>query len=236
MAGRLSGKKAFVTAAAQGIGRATALAFAAEGAEVFATDLNDKLVGEIAGPSIRTAKLDVLSPDAIAAAAQEAGPVDILFNCAGFVHQGNVLEATEEEWAFAFDLNVRSMFRTIRAVLPGMLARGGGSIVNMSSAAGSAKGAPSRFIYGATKASVVGLTKSVAADFVKQGVRLQLHLPRHHRDAEPKRSDRRECVGSGDRWRQRGPRSWRGRRWGAWARPTRSPHWRCICQRMSRSS
>jgi 2-keto-3-deoxy-L-fuconate dehydrogenase len=177
MAGRLEGKTAFVTAAAQGIGRAAALAFAAEGARVFATDLNEAKLGEIAGPRISTAKLDVLDPAAIAAAAAAAGPVDILFNCAGFVHQGTVLEASEEEWQFAFDLNVRSMFRTIRTFLPGMLERGGGAIVNVASAAGSIKGAPARFIYGSTKAAVIGLTKSVAADFVKQGVRCNAICP-----------------------------------------------------------
>ncbi|HUZ65758.1 MAG TPA: SDR family oxidoreductase [Acetobacteraceae bacterium] len=177
MAGRLAGKTAFVTAAAQGIGRATALAFAAEGARVIATDLNEAKLAEIAGGAIATAKLDALDPAAIGAAAKAAGAVDILFNCAGFVHQGSVLEATEEEWGFAFDLNVRSMFRTIRAFLPGMLEKGGGAIVNVASAAGSIKGAPGRCIYGTTKAAVVGLTKSVAADFVKQGVRCNCICP-----------------------------------------------------------
>ncbi len=144
-------KTAFVTAAAQGIGRATALAFAAEGAQVIATDVNEAKVAEIAGERIRTARLDVLHAAEIAAAGASAGPVDILFNCAGFVHQGTILDATEEEWDFAFDLNVRSMFRTIRAFLPGMLERGGGSIVNIASVAGSIKGVPNRFIYGATQ-------------------------------------------------------------------------------------
>jgi len=177
MAGRLTGKTAFVTAAGQGIGRATALAFAAEGARVIATDLNEALVQEIAGDGIRAARLDAMDRAAIAQAARAAGPVDILFNCAGHVHQGTILDATEDQWDFAFELNVRSMFRTIRAFLPGMLAAGGGSIVNMSSAVGSLKGAPNRSVYGTTKAAVVGLTKSVAADFVAQGVRCNCICP-----------------------------------------------------------
>jgi 2-keto-3-deoxy-L-fuconate dehydrogenase len=174
---RLKGKTAFVTAAAQGIGRATALAFAAEGARVIATDLDGDKVAQIASERITTARLDALDPAAISAAAEAAGPVDILFNCAGFVHQGTILDATEADWDFAFGLNARSMFRTIRAFLPGMLAQGGGSIINMSSAASSIKGAPNRFIYGTTKAAVIGLTKSVAADFVARGVRCNCICP-----------------------------------------------------------
>ena len=177
MGRRLAGKTAIVTAAAQGIGRATALAFAAEGAEVFATDINAAKVAEIAGPGLKTGGLDVMDPAAIAALAERLGPVDIVFNCAGFVHQGSVLEATEAEWDFAFDLNVRSMFRMIRSFVPGMIGKGGGSIVNMASVASSVKGIPNRFIYGASKAAVVGLTKSVAADFVKQGVRCNCICP-----------------------------------------------------------
>jgi 2-keto-3-deoxy-L-fuconate dehydrogenase len=177
MAGRLAGKTAFCTAAAQGIGRATALAFAAEGATVYATDLNGAKVAEIAGPSIHTFALDVLDKDAVIAAAARVGVVDILFNCAGFVHQGSVLEATEEEWSFAFDLNARSHFRTIRAFAPGMIAKGGGSIINIASVAGSIKGIPSRAVYGASKAAVIGLTKAVAADFVKMGVRCNCVCP-----------------------------------------------------------
>lgn len=171
---RLKGKTAFVTAAAQGIGRATALAFAAEGAQVIATDLNGAKLAEIEGRGIRTLMLDVRDSAAVKAAAQ---PVDILFNCAGFVHQGSVLEANEAEWDFAFDLNVKSMFRTLSAFLPAMLAAGGGSVINMASVASSVKGVPNRFIYGASKAAVVGLTKSVAADFAVQGIRCNCICP-----------------------------------------------------------
>ncbi len=174
---RLAGKTAFVTAAGQGIGRATALAFAAAGARVIATDINEAALAELATDRIGVARLDVLRDDEVAAAARDAGPVDVLFNCAGFVHQGSVLDATDAEWDFAFDLNVRSMFRTIRAFLPGMLARSSGSIINMSSGASSIKGAPNRFIYGTTKAAVIGLTKSVAADTVSRGVRCNCICP-----------------------------------------------------------
>ena len=177
MADRLAGKTAFVTAAGQGIGRATALAFAANGAKVIATDISEALVGQIASDRIRAVKLDVLDADAIDRVADAAGPVDILFNCAGFVHQGTIFEATETEWDLAFALNVRSMFRVIRAFLPGMLEGKGGSIINMASAASSVKGAPARFIYGTTKAAVVGLTKSVAVDFVRQSVRCNCICP-----------------------------------------------------------
>lgn len=177
MTGRLAGKTAFMTACAQGIGRATALAYAAEGASVIATDLNEAKLAEIVGPNIRTLRLDVLDPAAVKAMAAEVGPVDILFNCAGFVHEGTVLTATEEQWEFGFNLNVRSMFRTMQAFLPGMLGKGGGSIVNMASGASSIKGAPNRFIYGATKAAVIGLTRATATDFVRQGVRCNAICP-----------------------------------------------------------
>ncbi len=173
----LTGKSAFVTAAAQGIGRATALAFAAAGARVIATDVNAEKLADLKAPGLRTATLNVLDPTAIAQAARDAGPVDILFNCAGFVHQGTLLEAAEDEWEFAFDLNCRSMFRTMRAFLPGMLERGGGVIINMASVASSLKGVPSRFIYSASKAAVIGMTRSVAADYVTHGIRCNCLCP-----------------------------------------------------------
>ena len=174
----LSGKTAFVTAAGQGIGRATAEAFAREGAQVIATDLNESLLASFKGtPGVTTRRLDVLDPAAIATAAKDAGAVDILFNGAGFVHAGSVLECSEEEWAFAFDLNVRSQFRTIKAFVPGMLAKGRGSIINIASVAGSIKGAPNRFVYGTTKAAVIGLTKAVAADFITKGIRCNAICP-----------------------------------------------------------
>ena len=177
MAGRLAGKTAFITAAAQGIGRATALAYAAEGARVIATDVNEAGLAGLVGPHVTVHRLDATDAVDIARVAGAAGPVDVLFNCAGFVHQGTILDATEAEWDFAFALNVRSMFRTIRAFLPGMLAAGGGSIINVASAASSIKGAPNRFVYGTTKAAVIGLTKAVAADYVKQGVRCNAICP-----------------------------------------------------------
>ena len=177
MPGRLQGKTAFITAAAQGIGRATVLAYAAEGARVIATDVNEAGLASLAGPSVTVHRLDATDGDDVVRVAAQAGPVDVLFNCAGFVHQGTVLDATEAEWDFAFTLNVRSMFRTMRAFLPGMADRGGGSIINMASAASSIKGAPNRFVYGATKAAVIGMTRSVAADFVKQGVRCNAICP-----------------------------------------------------------
>jgi 2-keto-3-deoxy-L-fuconate dehydrogenase len=178
MTQRLAGKTAFLTAAGQGIGRAVALAFVHEGADVIATDLNPTLLESLrAEAGCRVQVLDVLDPAAIQAAAAAAGPVDVLFNGAGFVHEGTVLDCTEDQWTFAMDLNVRSQFRAIKAFLPGMLERGRGSIINMASVAGSLKGAPNRFVYGTTKAAVIGLTKAVAADTVARGVRCNAICP-----------------------------------------------------------
>ena len=169
---RLTGKTAFLTAAGQGIGQATAEAFRAEGARVIATDLD---ATKLHGPD--THALDVTDPVAIRALTAAIGPIDVLFNCAGFVHQGSILDATDAEWDFALTLNVRSMVHMIRAVLPGMLERGHGSIINMGSAVGSLKGAPNRCVYATTKAAVIGLTKSVAADTVTRGVRCNAICP-----------------------------------------------------------
>jgi 2-keto-3-deoxy-L-fuconate dehydrogenase len=175
MAGRLQGKRCFVTAAGQGIGRATALAYAAEGASVVATDRDeDKLKGL---DGIACHALDVLDDAAVKAAIEAAGPLDVLFNCAGFVHQNTPLSCTDEEWEFGFALNVRAMWRVTQAALPAMLARKAGSIVNMASACSSVKGAPGRFLYGTTKAAVIGLTKSVATEYVAQGVRCNCLCP-----------------------------------------------------------
>jgi 2-keto-3-deoxy-L-fuconate dehydrogenase len=175
---RLEGKTALVTAAGLGIGRASALALAAEGARVWATDLNPELLEAYQGVAGITAMpLDVLDRTAIEKLVGSLPPLDVLFNCAGFVHNGTILEATDAQWEFAFNLNVRSQFWMIRAVLPAMLAKGGGSIINMASVCGSIKGLPNRFIYGSSKAAVVGLTKSVAADFVGQGIRCNAIAP-----------------------------------------------------------
>ena len=177
--GRLAGKTAFLTAAGQGIGHSTAIAFQREGARVIATDVNAELMDKLAtgAPGIETGILDARDTDAVTKAAQDAGAIDILFNCAGFVHHGNILETEEKDWDFSYDLNVKSLWRTLRAFLPGMIANGGGSIVNMSSAAQTIKAAPNRACYSSTKAAVAALTKSVAVDFVQDGIRCNCICP-----------------------------------------------------------
>jgi 2-keto-3-deoxy-L-fuconate dehydrogenase len=179
MAGKLEGRVALVTSAGQGIGRASAIALANEGAKVFATDLREDLLKDISkdNPNITGFGLNVMEQSAVDAALKRTGPIDILFNCSGFVHNGTVLNCTEKDWDFSFDLNVKAHYRMIRAYLPDMLEAGKGNIINMASVASSIKGAPNRFVYGASKAAVIGLTKALAADFVTKGIRCNAICP-----------------------------------------------------------
>lgn len=198
MTGRLSGKRAVITAAAKGIGRASAELFAREGAEVIATDIDEVLLAGIGG--VIPHRLDVTDAAAIERFAAETGAIDILFNCAGYVHHGTILDCTPEDWDFSMDLNLRSMYRMIRAFLPSMLAGNGGSIVNMSSVSSSVRGVPNRFVYGASKAGVIGLTKAVAMDFVGRGIRCNAICP--GTVETPSLDDRMRAQGDYDAARQ----------------------------------
>lgn len=177
MGGKLEGKTALVTSAAQGIGRASAIALAEEGAKVFATDIREDLLAELAGPNITCFGLNVLEQAAVDAAVKRSGPVDILLNCSGYVHHGTVLDCGDRDWDFSFDLNVKAHYRMIKAYLPGMLAKAHGNVINIASVASSIKGAPNRFAYGASKAAIIGMTKALAVDFVAKGIRCNAICP-----------------------------------------------------------
>jgi NAD(P)-dependent dehydrogenase (short-subunit alcohol dehydrogenase family) len=198
---RLEGKTVFLTAAAQGVGRAAAIAFAGEGAQVWATDINQKLLAELDRVSgIRTRVLDVTDDGAVAAVVKDVGPIDVLFNCVGYVHQGDILKCTPEDWDMCFRLNVRSIYVLTRALVPGMLSRGSGNIINMASVISSVKGTPNRLAYGATKAAVIGFTKGMAADYVKQGIRCNCVCPSSL--DTPSFAERLDVSGDGERVRK----------------------------------
>jgi 2-keto-3-deoxy-L-fuconate dehydrogenase len=177
MGGKLEGKTALVTSAAQGIGRASAAALAEAGAKVFATDIREDLLAELAGPNITCFGLKVLEQAAVDAAVKRSGPVDILLNCSGYVHHGTVLDCEDKDWDFSFDLNVKAHYRMIKGYLPGMLAKAHGNVINIASVASSIKGAPNRFAYGASKAAIIGMTKALAVDFVAKGIRCNAICP-----------------------------------------------------------
>jgi 2-keto-3-deoxy-L-fuconate dehydrogenase len=232
--GALDGKRALVTAAGQGIGRASALMMAREGARVLATDVNEAALAELAAEGaggLETRRLDVLDPASIAEGMTAAGPLDVLFNCAGFVAAGTLLDCDEEQWAFSVSLNMTAMFRMCRAALPGMIGRGGGSVINMASVAGSILGVPNRFVYGATKAGVIGLTKSIAADFVGQNIRCNAIAP--GTVESPSLEGRLRATGDYEAARKafvaRQPM-------GRIGRPRRSPRWSCTSRPTSRAT
>ncbi len=235
---RLKGKTILISAAGQGIGRASALACRAEGANVIATDINEAALESLhaeASGGIETRRLDVTDPAAIIALASDIAPLDGLFNCAGFVHNGNILDCSDDDWDFSFNLNVKAMFRIMKAVIAGMLDRaqstGTASILNMASMASSVKGFPNRMAYGASKAAVIGLTKAVAADFVKQGLRCNALCP--ERSIRP----RSGAASPPRRIRSRRRRtSSRASPWGAWPLSTTLRRWLCICCLTSRVS